>query len=557
MTASVLSIAAVAQETYENAPLAQKDLNGTARYVGMGGAMEALGADLSTIATNPAGIGMFRRSVVNGSFGFNSQSDAKSFQDANKTNMSFDQAGFVYAMRSGRRSYVNFGFSYSKSRNFDQILTATGKLNGASQNKLSALKNYNDVYRLTNKNGQLTSDWTNPDNSQQIRDYSYTLVDFLYSNALLNDKNSQLLPLSGETLANGGFLVRENGKDSDGNTIYSPAYYNASGYQFGRASSGYIGEYNFNISGNSNDRVYWGLTFGLYDVHYKNTTSYTENLLDGTKAIGSVTLGDERKITGTGFDIKAGVIFRPVEDLPFRIGVYVHTPTWYDLTTKSHTLLDNSQLSSGYGSNNYGEVSESYDFKFYTPWRFGFSLGHTVGNYLAIGATYEYSDYSTCDVRVNDGYDVDMWGNAYEQSYSDKVMKQSIKNSLKGVHTLKLGVEFKPEKNFAVRLGYNYLSAMYNKDGYKDGTLNSYGSYYSSTTDYTNWKDTHRVTAGFGYNVKNWNFDLAYQYSQTNGDFYPFMSYVDSQNSAYDNVCDAVKVSNKRNQVIMTIGYKF
>lgn len=557
MTASVLSIAAVAQETYENAPLAQKDLNGTARYVGMGGAMEALGADLSTIATNPAGIGMFRRSVVNGSFGFNSQSDAKSFQDANKTNMSFDQAGFVYAMRSGRRSYVNFGFSYSKSRNFDQILTAAGKLNGASQNKLSALKNYNDVYRLTNKNGQLTSDWTNPDNSQQIRDYSYTLVDFLYSNALLNDKNSQLLPLSGETLANGGFLVRENGKDSDGNTIYGPAYYNASGYQFGRASSGYIGEYNFNISGNSNDRVYWGLTFGLYDVHYKSTTSYTENLLDGTKAIGSVTLGDERKITGTGFDIKAGVIFRPVEDLPFRIGVYVHTPTWYDLTTKSHTLLDNSQLSSGYGSNNYGEVSESYDFKFYTPWRFGFSLGHTVGNYLALGATYEYSDYSTCDVRVNDGYDVDMWGNAYEQSYSDNVMKQSIKNSLKGVHTLKLGVEFKPEKNFAVRLGYNYLSAMYNKDGYKDGTLNSYGSYYSSTTDYTNWKDTHRVTAGFGYNVKNWNFDLAYQYSQTNGDFYPFMSYVDSQNSAYDNVCDAVKVSNKRNQVIMTIGYKF
>lgn len=557
MTASVLSIAAVAQETYENAPLAQKDLNGTARYVGMGGAMEALGADLSTIATNPAGIGMFRRSVVNGSFGFNSQSDAKSFQDANKTNMSFDQAGFVYAMRSGRRSYVNFGFSYSKSRNFDQILTAAGKLNGASQNKLSALKNYNDVYRLTNKNGQLTSDWTNPDNSQQIRDYSYTLVDFLYSNALLNDKNSQLLPLSGETLANGGFLVRENGKDSDGNTIYGPAYYNASGYQFGRASSGYIGEYNFNISGNSNDRVYWGLTFGLYDVHYKSTTSYTENLLDGTKAIGSVTLGDERKITGTGFDIKAGVIFRPVEDLPFRIGVYVHTPTWYDLTTKSHTLLDNSQLSSGYGSNNYGEVSESYDFKFYTPWRFGFSLGHTVGNYLALGATYEYSDYSTCDVRVNDGYDVDMWGNAYEQSYSDNVMKQSIKNSLKGVHTLKLGVEFKPERNFAVRLGYNYLSAMYNKDGYKDGTLNSYGSYYSSTTDYTNWKDTHRVTAGFGYNVKNWNFDLAYQYSHTNGDFYPFMSYIDSQNSAYDNVCDAVKVSNKRNQVIMTVGYKF
>ena len=34
---------AVAQDTYESARLLGNDLNGTARYVGMGGAMEALG----------------------------------------------------------------------------------------------------------------------------------------------------------------------------------------------------------------------------------------------------------------------------------------------------------------------------------------------------------------------------------------------------------------------------------------------------------------------------------------------------------------------------------
>ena len=135
MTAAMLGTAASAQETYINAPLAQKDLNGTARYVGMGGAMEALGADISTIGTNPAGIGMFRRSVVNGSFGLNSQSDTKSFANADKTNMSFDQAGFVYTMRTSRSSFVNFGFNYTKSKNFDQILTTAGRLNNASQNK--------------------------------------------------------------------------------------------------------------------------------------------------------------------------------------------------------------------------------------------------------------------------------------------------------------------------------------------------------------------------------------------------------------------------------------
>lgn len=539
MAAAMLTTAATAQETYDNAPLAQKDLNGTARYVGMGGAMEALGADISTMGTNPAGIGMFRRSVINGSFGFSSQSDAEEFNGADKTKMSFDQAGFVYSMRSGRSSFVNFGFTYNKSRNFNQILTAAGRLNGASQNKLSGMKNYNGIYALRSKNGTLSSP-----------DATCSQLDYLYSNVILGDGNSILADKNGNMIGDNtdGFLIRKDG--------FSPTFYNATDYSFGRESSGYIGEYNFNISGNSNDRFYWGLTFGLYDVHYDATTQYSENLVDGSNSIGSVTLNDRRKITGSGFDVKAGIIFRPVEESPFRVGLYVHTPTWYDLTSKNYTRLDNN-LQEKYGAHDYGDINEAYDFKFYTPWRFGASIGHTVGNYLALGATYEYSDYSTSDIRINDGGTIDYWGNYYDESHSDEAMKQNIKQSLKGVHTLKLGMEFKPERNWAVRLGYNYVSPMYNKEGYKDGTINSYGTYYSSTTDYTNWKATNRITVGVGYSCRNWTIDLAYQNSQTDGDFYPFMSYVDNDKQAYDNVCDAVKVSNKRNQLLLTLGYKF
>ena len=538
MTAVMLGTAVSAQETYDNAQLATKDLNGTARYVGMGGAMEALGADLSTIGTNPAGIGMFRRSMVAGSFGFNSQQDAKSFGNANKTNMSFDQAGFVYSMRSGRHSMLNFGFNYTKSKNFDQILTAAGRLNNASQNKLSAMKNANGVYTLQDKNNGLVS------NSG-----AYSQADYLYSNVLFNhyDANNPNDP-NNATLTDKGVIVNQ--------TTGLPVYYNATGYDFGRSTTGYIGQYDFNVSGNSNDRFYWGFTVGIYDVHYNSSSLYSESLVDGDKAIGDVAMNDERKITGTGFDVKAGLIFRPAEESPFRIGLYVHTPTWYDLTTRNYTVLNNN-TNEAYGSTERGKSSESYDFKFYTPWRFGVSLGHTVGNYLALGATYEYADYTTNDIRVNDGGEVDYWGNYYETSSRDEAMKQNIKNSLKGVHTVKLGMEFKPEKNFAVRLGYNYQSAMYNKNGFKDGSLESYGTYYASTTDYTNWKDTHRFTAGVGYNYGKFSFDLAYQYSQTNGDFYPFMSYVDNSEPKYDNVCDAVKVSNKRNQLLFTVGYKF
>ena len=72
----VMSAHAWAQETYDNATLATPQLNGTARYVGMGGAMDALGADLSTISSNPAGIGLFRSSQVKVSMGVVGQQDA-------------------------------------------------------------------------------------------------------------------------------------------------------------------------------------------------------------------------------------------------------------------------------------------------------------------------------------------------------------------------------------------------------------------------------------------------------------------------------------------------
>lgn len=50
---------ASAQNAYDAEKLLGNDLNGTARFVGMGGAMGALGGDISVISSNPAGIGIF------------------------------------------------------------------------------------------------------------------------------------------------------------------------------------------------------------------------------------------------------------------------------------------------------------------------------------------------------------------------------------------------------------------------------------------------------------------------------------------------------------------
>ena len=53
---------ASAQDSYDAQTLSQSDLNGTSRFVGMGGALGALGGDISVMGTNPAGTGLYRKS---------------------------------------------------------------------------------------------------------------------------------------------------------------------------------------------------------------------------------------------------------------------------------------------------------------------------------------------------------------------------------------------------------------------------------------------------------------------------------------------------------------
>jgi len=194
-----------------------------------------------------------------------------------------------------------------------------------------------------------------------------------------------------------------------------------------------------------------------------------------------------------------------------------------------------------------------------TPWTFGASLGHTIGTTVALGATYEYSKYGAIDNRHIDGSYYDYYYDTYhDTSSSDKEMNNWTEKCLNGVHTLKVGAEVKLSPVASVRVGYNYVSPKYNKEnGYKDGTINSYGTFYASQTDYTNWGATNRLTCGLGFNFGNTSLDLAYQYSKTDGEYFPFMSYDGATDPAYNNVCSKTDVSDKRHHILLSLGYRF
>ena len=431
---------------------------------------------------------------------------------------------------------MNVGINYRKTKNFNYILSAVNSLGGSSQNKLS----YGKAIGGQDVNGLST--WNLKEENSRFRGTApfTSQLDNLYYNTLVVDPETK-------------------------NVVYNEA----DAFDMNRVNKGYIAEFDFNLSGNLNDRVYLGVTFGLKDVHYDGESIYKEvlNSVSGS-IVGDVYVNDFRKITGTGFDIKAGVIVRPFENSPFRVGLSVASPTWYDLTTSNVTQLVNNTTISGL--NKEARASEALSYKVYTPWKFGLSLGHPIGNSVALGVVYEYSDYNNLDSRINDdGMYYDAYTNSYyTSSYSDKVMNVHTKQTLKGVSTLKLGAEVKVSPEISLRAGYNYVSSLYNKNGFKNGGLDSYGSNYSSATDYVNWGATNRLTLGVGYAVKKFTVDLAYQYSGTKGDFYPFMGFdVDRyyKDSATNKIVSEhisggttlTKVTDNRHQVLLTLGYRF
>ena len=106
---------------------------GTARYTAQGGAIGALGSDLSSMVTNPAGLGFYRSSEFSFSpsiYWVNTQTD---FQGQNmsdsQTKFNLGSIGMVNAVSSNRKSGIvsaAYSFGYNTLVNFNKRTTIQG-----------------------------------------------------------------------------------------------------------------------------------------------------------------------------------------------------------------------------------------------------------------------------------------------------------------------------------------------------------------------------------------------------------------------------------------------
>ena len=540
-TLSFVIGAVSAQSVYDGVKIADKDLNGTARFVGMGGAMGALGGDITTMGTNPAGIGIYRSNDVMTSFSYSAYGMESKYEGQkstiDKNRWSFDNIGVVFATKIGNQTplrYVNFGFNYKRSKSFYKNMSMSGMM-GVVENP----SNPGSPYYVSQTNSMALQA---TDAERYVWDNSRQHLDFDNANGIFSDPDAGWLGALGYQ----GGLTERDRIDNEPD-LYVPFLPVEPSSVFNSREKGGIDQYDFNVSFNINDRVYLGLTIGAYDVDYDKYSGYDESYKRGE----GYSLESYNNISGSGFDVKMGLILRPFEYSPFRIGFAVHTPTFYKLTYSTSAIVTNDYRDAKTDElkriivDTYDYVGDmKRDYRLVTPWKYNVSLGYTVGTSLALGAEYEYEDYSTMKFKYssNDG------GGDMEFENAE------VKNCLKGEHTFRIGAEYKVIPEFAFRLGYNYSSAVFRDEAVKYIPSNS----LITDTDFSNKRSQSNYTLGIGYRGKMFYADLAYQLSTYKENFYPFYNEFELTQGEWTMVTPpATKVTNTRSQVLLTVGMRF
>lgn len=502
-----------AQDTYVNNQITnQADVIGTSRYVSMGGAMGALGADISTISSNPAGIGMMKKNDISLTVGGNWGADnsAKGYSNGGIT---LDQAGIVASFpMEGKLRNFNIAFNYQRKINYRQAF-------------------YGQV-----------------ETGASFADQLYDMATVVEQRGTFNPWDQHHKSIYGA--ASAGKLW--TGANALGNSTWSSA-------------SGSLNSFDFNLSANVQDQVFLGLTFGMDRLDWRQSTEMWEQRngdIAGQETQDFAYMNDQH-ITGNGFNFKIGTIIRPVKDNPFRIGLTIESPTWYRLE-----YADDQSLSTKYYYQSkedfeagiatydptarkyydyYAETDNYLRYRLTTPWKFRGQLGTTFGKSVALGAEYEYALYQNTSMSYPDGYghwikdlDINAW----------------TRDMIRGQHTLRLGIEYKPIEGLSLRAGYNYITSIYKPGAFWDAAL-SPDCYVANAVDYPtsfqymNLGDTHIATAGLGYRNKKFYLDLAYKYRIQNGDYYAFSSrHTGAEMSA-------IPVDLSRHSISATIGFKF
>ncbi len=396
------------------------DVLGTARTVGVGGSLGALGTDFAVMSTNPAGIGMNRRSEFNITPTFVNTNVATVLttgggngeQTENDANVLLNNLGVIIHSepRSLKWKTMNLAIGFNKVADFNQSTLFNGRSQGSITDRF---------VDIANRDNFLNDFETGPAFDASAIYFPEDATDDLYHTDF--EFNPRAV------------LFREQ-------TI---------------VEEGSLNELVFGFGANYDEKVLVGLTLGVPFVSFRQEKVYTEED-EGTGPDGDVLFFDNLSYTerltttGSGINLKAGLIFRFNQMI--RAGVAVHTPTYFTFednftTDMEYTFTDVNGSSTGLGQSPEG----IFNYNLTTPWRFIGSAGILLQGIGFISGEVEYLNFASAKISFDE----------FAEDAED--INQEIEGQLSSALRVRLGGEF-VYKQLRFRAGVGLKQAPFTDD---------------------------------------------------------------------------------------------
>jgi hypothetical protein len=461
---------------------------GTARFMSMGGAFTALGGDISTFSQNPAGIGVFRSSEISVTpqlFHIKTMANMNGYNSTDYLyNFNLAQAGMVANIinknsESGLIT-LNLGYSFNKTNNLNQSITIAGINDNSSMADLWAYK-----------------------------------ADGYYRDELIDEVPDSYL--AWET-----WLIDSlPGSNTSYGTVFSnygdnpPSVY---GQNIRRLISyeGNTAEHAISVGGNVSNRLYFGATLGISRLDYTSKYEHVESTdISLPSKFESFNYTFYYSNQGTGFGLKLGAIYKPIEIL--RLGFAFHSPTLFKINEYAYDNMSThfTDIAKPYEASN---DPVRYNYALTTPFRAMAGAALQIRKLALVSLDYEFVDYSTARFsETGDGY-----------NYSEK--NSDIKKTLRSASNIRLGTEFRLNR-FYLRGGYAYYGKVWANDDLNSGL------------------DYNLVSLGAGFREQNIYIDFSYTAMLNNEKYILY---------GYDDEIPLMSTMDvNRNIFTFTFGYKF
>ena len=331
---------------------AERQIIGTARYVGMGGAMTAIGGDPSAVLDNPAGLGLYRRSEIAITLDYASdkttqrttQNNAASSSTRSRFAASHVSAIWAWGNPTKQRGliYSNVMLSVNRLASFNRDVVVNGQDLGLATT----------ICNITNDMGGLSEE------SLQNKPWSDVEIGWLsilgYEAYLINPQNDNKWEPA-VALKDGTLTVSETGASD---------------------------QYTLSWASNISNQWYVGLSLNVPTLSYTKRTSHYE-----TDRVNSAELKSLYHLSGVGVNGSVGLIYRPIQAL--RLGASFQTPTMMNLSMQ--TEGDMYSLIDGQKYDVLTPESGVVSTEMVSPLRTSVSVAGQIGNEGLIAVQYDYA----------------------------------------------------------------------------------------------------------------------------------------------------------------------